>query len=351
MNAPLNHFEELESRQLLSTAGGALVTSSVNAGVLNIRGSQFKDVMTVRPNGNRIEVWDQRIAESTGTLFEPMQVKMVDVSAAGITRIEVHGWFGNDEIRIEHGLPAATLFGDEDNDKLHGGDGDDDLYGGPGDDHLWGHGGSDYLIGGSGADRFDGGRDSSGADFDIVSYQDRTNTVYVTYNSDVSVEVLGGDDGESGEHDDVEDNVECVFGGEGDDQLSADGARDDRGHWIYGCGGNDTITCSKNNDVAFGGNGNDYIYGRGGNDFLYGENGSDHLFGEAGDDFLDGTDFSGIVGRDNHYTDFLDGGDGRDTARYGVTTVFVTSYSDDRISNCEIFKPVGEPHGQFQLGL
>lgn len=54
-----------------------------------------------------------------------------------------------------------------------------------------------------------------------------------------------------------------------------------------------------------GGKGQDVLFGNAGNDKLYGEDGGDQLVGGDGDDYLDG----GV----GYFSDFLSGGQGKDT--------------------------------------
>src|SRR5262249_55505636 len=57
---------------------------------------------------------------------------------------------------------------------------------------------------------------------------------------------------------------------------------------IDGGAGNDTISCTANTDIIFGGDGDDTLSGGSGNDFLEGGAGNDIIFGNAGNDVLTG---------------------------------------------------------------
>jgi Ca2+-binding RTX toxin-like protein len=232
--------------------------------------------------------------------------------------------------------PTHTFAGGDGNDTLDG-DGVALLQGGPGSDVL----SSGRLDGGPGAD-FLGGPGS-----DVVTYASRVNPVTVTTDGI-------GNDGESGEGDQVATSVEMivggfagdtivasrdVYGGPGNDSLTGGpetqslwgGAGNDRirsgagqdvdlyGEWgddrligsafrddLYGGRGNDALAGRGNRDLLFGGPGDDLIRGGGGSDVLSADAGRDRLFGERGNDRLFAQDRS---------RDRVDGGAGRDRAR------------------------------------
>lgn len=95
-----------------------------------------------------------------------------------------------------------------------------------------------------------------------------------------------------------------VFGGNGNDTLSANG-RFDR---IFGEVGDDSLLGGLGDQLMFGAEGNDTLKGGSGRDALFGEAGNDQLFGLTDDDLLEGG-----LGRDT-----LDGGDGADTLVSGA---------------------------------
>ena len=158
----------------------------------------------------------------------------------------------------------------------YGNGGNDTLAGGLGADTLWGGGGDDLLFGGSGwgtPDAFHGGDG-----VDTVSYAGRHLPLTVTIDGIAN-------DGEAGENDNVNTDVEGVTGGDGDDDLTGSNA----------------------DNVLDGGPGNDDLRGGGGNDTLTGGAGKDQLRGQAGNDTL--------YANDGGEVDFLDGGSGTDRAR------------------------------------
>lgn len=96
--------------------------------------------------------------------------------------------------------------------------------------------------------------------------------------------------------------------------------------FVFGAGGNDTISASDGDDVVFGGAGDDFINGDGarfsggvGDDFVDGGEGDDRIWGEGGSDILlggDGDDFlNGAGGWFDRSADDLRGGRGADTLR------------------------------------
>jgi Ca2+-binding RTX toxin-like protein len=159
--------------------------------------------------------------------------------------------------------------------KLYGGGANDLLLGGAGDDELSGGIGNDTLLAGrdpGGADLFVGG---DGEDF--VDYAGRTAPLSVTLAS-------GADDGEAGEHDQVDASVENVRGGSGDDHITGSSAANK----LWGGAGNDVLIGGDGNDFLYGGDGDDQLEGQEGDDYLYGEAGNDVLDGGNGEDLLDG---------------------------------------------------------------
>jgi Ca2+-binding RTX toxin-like protein len=239
----------------LSTGAGITVDLGAGTDALKIRGSKLADTYTFGSTGIAINA-DNNV-DVTHTAVETFVVTLTDgndvFSGAGNTAtggaefasvVTVYGGAGNDTIR-----------GGSGNDIYHGGDGDDTFQGGTVDD------GSDTMNGGNNTDTAD--------------YSARTAALTVTIDGT-------GNDGESGEADDVEADVEAVKGGSA----------------------NDSITGSATANTLSGG---------GGNDTLTGGLGDDILNGEAGDDsFAEGAATSGA--------DTMNGGAGTDTANYGSRT-------------------------------
>lgn len=234
---------------------------------------------------------------------------------------------------------ALTVYGGEGNDTLTGGDGVDTMYGGDGNDTIAGSAGDDVLNGGDGDDTFDEGSASNGADTfngdadtDTVSYASRTNAITASIDGT-------GNDGESGETDDIGATVEGITGGSG----------------------NDTLTGSANADILHGGDGDDTLTGLAGDDTLYGDagddtfdegsatSGADAIHGGAGTDLLsyasrtndltitvDSTANDGEASEgDNVYTDVenITGGDGDDSITGGTADNVLTGGAGDDTLN------------------
>ncbi|MGH2667706.1 MAG: calcium-binding protein, partial [bacterium] len=135
-------------------------------------------------------------------------------------------------------------------DSLHGGDGDDTLDGGAGNDGLSGGAGADLLDGGLGDDIFHGGTGS-----DTVTYAART--------ASVTADIDGqADDGEAGEEDLVEIDVQNLVGGSADDALTGHGLA----NTLEGLGGNDSLSGRGGPDTLIGGEGEDACDGGSGPD-------------------------------------------------------------------------------------
>ena len=149
----------------------------------------------------------------------------------------------------------------------------ENVIGGSGNDSLTGSGGPNVVAGGLGNDSLDGGLGPDvfvgGGGTDAVTYAPRS--------AAVAASIGGGPDGESGglENDDIQADVEKLYGGSGADILVGSPLADA----LYGNGGDDTVS---------GGVGNDTMLGNAGNDVLNGDDGNDTIDGGAGADTFNG---------------------------------------------------------------
>ena len=144
----------------------------------------------------------------------------------------------------------------------------EDAVGGAGADILVGNGSDNTFDGGPGADTF---IDMGSGDFDAVDYSSRSAALSVSLDNIAN-------DGAAGEHDNVEAQIEDVFGGSGDDHFVG---------YVF-------------SNLFVGGAGADTLDGAGGDDFLIGGSGGDSLIGGAGLDFFDGgADGDSIQSRDD----------------------------------------------------
>jgi Ca2+-binding RTX toxin-like protein len=125
---------------------------------------------------------------------------------------------------------------------------------------------------------------------------------YSGYGAPVTLSLDGAANDGAGENDAVAGDFENANGGQGDDIISGDAAR----NLLAGSSGVDTITGLGGDDDLFGGNGNDLLSGGEGRDYIAGNNDGDTMNGENGDDTLQGGGGS----------DLANGGAGVDTSDY-----------------------------------
>jgi hypothetical protein len=206
---------------------------------------------------------------------------------------------------------------------VSGGPGEDELIGGRATDLLYGDRDDDHIRfgGGAGADLLSGGLGR-----DTANYANRTVPITVTLPEPsppapnppssgtspvegITFETFGtanfvatpvaGDDGASGEGDDVQADIEEVDGGLAADTLvGSSTANELRGH-----GGDDYLDGGEGMDRLDGYAGTDHLKGYADKDWLFGDHGNDRLNGGSGDDE--------IVARDGQ-RDRIDCGSGSD---------------------------------------
>ena len=185
----------------------------------------------------------------------PADPRFAQCPAAGVTGIAAFLGDGADLGGGAMGGTTPTLLdGEEDNDSLTGAWGDDLVLGGPGDDILLGEPGNDILDGGPGADDLRGENGLAGdTGFDMADYSDRVLPVTAT---------LDGvrNDGEPGEGDLLEIDMDDVNGGFAGDTITGDAKE----NFLLGNDGNDTLDGGGGSDILDGGNGDDTIVARDG---------------------------------------------------------------------------------------
>jgi Ca2+-binding RTX toxin-like protein len=286
-------FESLETRRHFSV--------SIVNGILTVSGTPYDDQITI--NVNPVSLYTKTITNTTTvTITSPKGTTTNSFPTSTFSGIAVTGGDGNDRVEITGNCTRpSTLSGDAGNDTLLGGGGSDKMLGGDGNDLLDGRGGADIFNGGSGADTAD--------------YSHRTAAVAVTADG------VAGDDGQAGEGDNVNADVETILGGAGNDTLSGGSAFID--NVLYGNGGNDRLN---------GGFGDDVLYGGAGNDTLCGDAGNDTCYGETGDDHLD--DYQAFMNESEDFgNDVYSGGDGIDTISYQLRNegvhVTIDNFADD----------------------
>jgi Ca2+-binding RTX toxin-like protein len=227
-------------------------------------GSGMNDTLTVRGTEGVDHFYFGR-GTATGTyLFNvnggtnSWDDALVDVAIVGAEHVVVNGG-GGDDIIDGSGLfgtsaPYPTAL------SLFGGLGDDTLVGGAGDDTLSGDAGNDFLSGGKGANTYSCGSTNDGTDViavtatavDTVDYSQRFNSLSVVLDGSAS-------SGETGENDTIPDTVSKVYGGSGNDTLSAAGSA--LPHTLLGGAGNDTLIGGNGLDLLDGGNGTSEVDG------------------------------------------------------------------------------------------
>jgi Ca2+-binding RTX toxin-like protein len=295
-------FEPLEPRQMMAFTFPSININPnlvVRGTAYQINGTSGNDLIRVSSINSAL-TGRQLTIEVNSSSTNPGKI----VVLAPSREVQINGLGGNDTI-IYSGSDKVKVFGGDGNDKITGGSGPDALFGGAGKDTLDGGRGADVMSGGS--------------EMDTVTYASRTaNVIASTGNI--------ADDGEIGEGDNVQLDVEALIGGSGNDNLSlggpgaATGLLGDLGFIVsvttsrlVGNNGNDTLTGSSGADLIEGGAGNDVLRGAEGKDVMRGGADDDRLYGGADRDNLDGqAGNDGLFGGADASADNLTGGAGHD---------------------------------------
>ena len=205
-----------------------------------LSGGLGDDVSDGGPGNDTITFWD-----ATG----PVTASLVSNSSSG----EGSDTFTN----------AESLQGGPYGDTLTGNSGDNFISGGDGNDSLSGGDGNDFFDAGQGDDTLDGGP----GDFDSAAFFDASGPITASLATGTS----------TGDGVDTFTNVEQLVGGPYADTLS--GWAGPTVGWLFGNGGEDTLT---------GGSGDEFLFGQDGNDTLNGGDGRDFVDGGAGNDTMNG---------------------------------------------------------------
>jgi Ca2+-binding RTX toxin-like protein len=294
---------------LIALAGTLLAAPAAQAGSVSVSGPTltFKgggtanDVTVVRGSG-AVRVIDGAGGLTAGNGCRAAGGAQATCSDGGIATIVVNGEGGDDQLtldtsgRASGGAGNDSITGSAGGDTLTGGGGNDALAGGPGpdringddgndtvdggseDDVLRGGGGDDAVLGGGEADRVEGGSGDDtldgglgpdlfdgGSGGDTADYSARANPVFVDLDGNP-------DDGEADEGDNVQNDVETVVGGAGDDRLTAIIGRS---RTLLGGPGNDILRAGRGADNLDGGEGDDVLWGGISDDTLDGGPGTD----------------------------------------------------------------------------
>ena len=228
---------------------GSAAAETINGGSGNdiLNGGGGADVLVGGPGHDTYIVNSTTVAvtESANQGTDTVQASVSFILNANIENLTLTG---TNDINGIGNSGDNTIIGNAGHNILDGGAGADTLAGGNGDDTL--------LI-----DSLDVGIDG-GAGFDSAFAQTGAS---VTLNMGTA-------------------SIEWAEGNSGADTFNA--ASQTSAIYIYGMGGNDTLTGSAFGDYFDGGDGADTLTGGDGNDVLLGNAGSDILRGQGGDDYL-----------------------------------------------------------------
>jgi Ca2+-binding RTX toxin-like protein len=190
------------------------------------------------------------------------------------------------------------------NDSFRYGDPDDNgelttVYGGNGNDTIMGSYRTDVIYGGNGNDVIEGW-----AGDDTIHGGNGRDTIAM---SQGTPKVLGYIFGDGGDDTITARRRVIIYGGAGNDLIHTSGST------VYGGAGNDTIIGDYSDDLIYGGPGNDSISGVGGHDTLFGQAGRDTLVGGFGSSQLLGGPGRDLLTSRPGVPDTLNGGPSHDT--------------------------------------
>ena len=237
---------------------------SLNAGVDTAILSYTDDPESIRFGTTGIDVFGDSDTDLTLTNGEDVEVVKVKTKGGADTinaaaynafgKLYLYGGQGNDSIVAAIAV-TSRLYGEDGDDELFG-RGTSFLYGGPGNDICHGANGlgSGYTFFVADA-TYDGDDEYyGGSGRDTIDYSKRTNGVSVTPDDGLA------NDGEPGEADYVDEDVENLTGGAGDDVLIGTSERN-------------TLTGNDGDDSLYGGPDLDKFYGGAGNDVIFNDDG------------------------------------------------------------------------------
>jgi Ca2+-binding RTX toxin-like protein len=276
-----NSFDDEIETDPAVIAGG---TAAESGGVISVTGTSGSDQIIVQRSTDQGSIFVTEVRDDGGGGSDTF---VTSFSSTGITGVVLNGGDGGDILGLlDSGANIdATLNGGAGGDVLFGGDGDDAIDGGAGDDFLFGRVGNDALDGGLGGDWIGGGDGTDSAD-----YTDRSGDVLVGIGQIP-------DDGERGEGDNVQIDIETVSGGSGNDRFNTQFTT---GVTFFGNGGADSLVGGDGADTFFGGAGRDFMAGAPGNDtFFADDNEIDTVRGGAGDDVLGDSDGNDDIDLEN----------------------------------------------------
>ena len=237
---------------------------------------------------------------------------------------------GDDVVTAE--LPSvvdtAEIAGNEGNDLIRGSAGEDRLDGGPGRDELFGFARDDTFL----TPNLDGPDTMHGGDGigDEADYSSRT--------APLRLDLDGrADDGQAGEGDRLDTDVEDMAGGSGADRITSF----NQPTTMSGGPGNDVMRGGASTDELFGNGGRDRLHSGSGSDKIEGGRGNDRITGGRGSDLLRGEDGNDLIRSRDGRIDRVGCGDGRD--RIVLDRLDMAFRSCDRVSRngAAVVTPIG----------
>ena len=257
MPASLTNLKILDNGNSLTVIGNGLNNSIVGANAIEtINGGGGDDTLAT---GGGLDT----LIGGTGNdtyIIDFSKVIVIEDAGAGTDTVKASVDFflgANVENLILTGSASISGYGNDLANVIEGNAGSNVLVGGLGSDALSGGGDADYLLVDGADTAIDGG-----AGFDSAFVQ---TAAPVTLDMGAS-------------------SIEWVQGNAGNDVFNA--ASQTGAVYIYGMGGDDTLTGSAFGDYLDGGDGTDTLAGGDGADLMLGNGGSDILRGEGGDDSL-----------------------------------------------------------------
>jgi Ca2+-binding RTX toxin-like protein len=204
--------ERVAAGLLKFTAGGITYTASLfgaalaeNKAVL-VTTSQGAPQTTLFVAGRNASADSVAIKPESPNIRVSLNGAVTKFAAAGVARMEVYGFGGNDSLGLTGAVPPSFVLAGDGNDTVNGGDANDTIIGDTGDDVLYGNGGNDTVDAGAGNDTAYGG-----AGNDSLLGQ-------------AGLDSLRGDAGDDSLYGGADDDK--LFGGDGNDLLTGDAGRD-----------------------------------------------------------------------------------------------------------------------------